>query len=56
MVKQRALALFFVWVLMGWLAGTAALAGDDKLFDTPANWGMTWILETPLSLREARIF
>ena len=37
MLKQRALALFFVWMLFVALVG-AAVAGDEP-FDGPANWG-----------------
>ena len=46
MLKQRALALFFVGLLFVALSGTVA-AGDDAPFDTPANWGGTGIMEIP---------
>ncbi|MCX5832444.1 MAG: YjbH domain-containing protein [Deltaproteobacteria bacterium] len=45
MLKQRALALFFVWFLVAALIGTAVAA--DEPFDGPANWGGTGIMEIP---------
>lgn len=54
MLKQRALALFFVSLLVVALIGTAAAA--DEPFDGPANWGGTGLMEIPTArvLREGR--
>lgn len=54
MLKQRALALFFVWLLVVALVGTAA-AGDEP-FDGPANWGGTGLMEIPTArvMRQGR--
>jgi hypothetical protein len=54
MLKQRALGLFFVWVMFVALIGTAA-AGDEP-FDGPANWGGTGLMEIPTArvMRQGR--